>query len=211
LFPEQESVEAIRNVAPSSVDALMMMFTLSVLEGDTPKKRFDAIREATKSGRYKYMNGDFSDSGFQEQYQEGGDQVSHFIQGAVMGYKTKEGTFREFAALSTICGHEMIGDISGGRFGVNYHTYAGNARQILWGLQNSGEANEWFLEGTDEAFQKIYDLNDDPDANRTGNSVADLRLSYIGWIFGRKLANGEFETMDDAVRWLEDNIADPNR
>jgi hypothetical protein len=43
-------------------------------------------------------------------------------------------------------------------------------------------------------------------ADRTGNSLEDLRLSAKGWIFGYHIAQGIIRTSQDAAAWLRDNL-----
>jgi RHS repeat-associated protein len=206
--PPPLSVAAVDNIAataPTSADALITMFTTDALSGDTPQARFDTILEGTGSSAGQYFRGDFGDTGFQAELQDGGDQVGHFVQGAALAYKS-DNPVGEYGALSLIVGHEIVGD-AGGPSGV-YRT-GNNLRQFAAGATHL-EAHDWFLEGTDTSLNNIYNLGD-PSGNRTGNSMQDLRLSYRAWIFGKMLREGAFATRADAALWLEENIADPNR
>jgi hypothetical protein len=68
------------------------------------------------------------------------------------------------------------------------------------------EAQDMFKQGGDVNYQAILNMGD-AGTNRYGNSMEDLRLSGLGWNFGKLTQSGAFTSVAQQIQWLQDGIA----
>ena len=194
-------VASVAQNSTSSANALVDMFATDLIPGDGPQERFEAILTGVDSGVGKYMDGDFTDSGFQSQFKDGGDQVGHFLQSAGLAYNSA-GSVGDYVALSLVVGHEMQPDPQAEGIAENWGFFnqigASALRPSTHGL---------FLDGTDGGYNVILNTFGDPTA-RDGNSIQDLRLSYQGWIFGKNMQMGYYRSRYESANWLQRHIAE---
>ena len=183
----------------TSAEALVTMFASNDLPGDTPATRLNVILNATGSDSYLHFAIPYDDSGFPESLQDGSlwlsssNQVGHFLTATDMAYSSSNESSDQFF-LTLITGHEMSGDAS-------YNTgSAANIKQIMLGASHP-DAPSLFLQGGDETFGKILSEGDFS-GDRTGNSMPDLRLSRLGWDFGKLTQLGAFASTDQQALFL---------
>ena len=61
----------------------------------------------------------------------------------------------------------------------------------------------------DAAFSEILNITSDvfgPPETRAGNSIQDLRLSYMGWTFAQLIYGGELITRQQCSTWISQNL-----
>jgi hypothetical protein len=199
--PNTDTVEQIRNSSATSGDALVNLFTTTELPGDSAEERFEVILDATESGSGQNFAVNFGQSGLQDQFvdpfPDSSYQVEHFLTASNLAYSSGNSSVNEYINLSLVTGHEMEGDQG--------FPFAQHVVQGLLGMFNR-EAHNAFLNGTDEDFSYILGLGSNNPNYRYGNSIEDLRLSRLGWDFGRRMFNREFGSRDDAANWLRKNL-----
>jgi RHS repeat-associated protein len=193
-------IQSLADNSSTSAQALVNLFGTDQLRSSTPKSRFEEVISATTSLPYLNFNVMFDDSGFKGKYKDpwgeaSNNQVGHFLTAANMGYNSEPGSTEEKLFLTLIVGHEIVGDQKG--FYAQFK--AGN---------DNPEAIDLFLSGSDDNFQKIIDMGKDPWADRRGNSIEDLRLSYAGWTFGRLTRNNYFSSRTQQANWLKYMLAE---
>jgi hypothetical protein len=189
----------------TSLDSLVNMFTSGSLPGDTCVARLNVIFKKTVSfPGLLYTKGNFHDSGFKSEYQDpwpsSDNQVGHFITAVKYGeYSIKYPEFRSFS-LTAITGHEMVGDNI---------PIVSNILQIAVGA-NHPETQSLFLSGKDSEFSKILNITSEsiygPPENRVGNSIQDLRLSFMGWTFAQAVYGGELISNQQCADWIRFNL-----
>ncbi len=196
--PTTVAIEQVKSNSTSDADALITMFISDTISGSDPKSRLETVLAGTENGPYQHFAVAFGDEGFQGQYQDGGNQVGHFLSATDMAYNS-DGPIADRLALTLITGHELHGDA-----GIPFIQHSA---QFVTGLLNPS-ANDLFLAGQDSGYQTIIGMGwtQNP-AYRTGNSVEDLRLSRAGWTFGKLTQNGYFSTRYDQADWLRNHIA----
>jgi hypothetical protein len=200
----QNTISDIASTSPTSADALVTMFATDRLAGDTPQARVETILAGTDRGFGAQFAVNFDDSGFRPELQDGSNQVGHFLTAVNFGYNNNTGL-----GVPAMVGHEMYGDVQGPSGGGGPLEMFYNTVQVGKGLSNP-QAQQWFLSGEEANFQNVLDLGW-PAGTRNGNSLQDLRLSWLGWRFGQMIRNRDFENNADMAEWLEEQIADPNR
>jgi len=199
--PETATVQQIKNTSPTSGAALVNLFTTTMLSGNTPEARFKTVLDASESGYHQNFAAGFDDSGFKSQfvdpYRGSSNQVAHFLTAANLSYSAGDSKANQYVALSLITGHEMEGDQG--------FLFVQHVVQGLNGLFRP-QAHDAFLHGMDDDFNYILGLGSKNKSYRYGNSIEDLRVSRLGWEFGRKMFNKEFGSLDDVGDWLGDNL-----
>ncbi len=194
--PVREAINEIKGSAPTDADALVTMFTTDNLPGNTPTERLNVILDATSNGPFVHFEIDFGDSGFKDELRDpwpdtSGNQVGHFLTAVDIGYNADN-----YIGTGAIVGHEMYED---------EHLWS-TPTQLGIGWTSPSEQN-LFTSGTDDAFQQILNNGWGPLENRTGNSMQDLRLSYLGWTMGKLYRQGFFTDNASVGRWLQEHIA----
>jgi hypothetical protein len=199
--PNQNTIINIRNSSTSSAEALVTMFTTDKLPGSTPISRLNVILNATKSSSYSHFAVPFDDSGFKSDFKDpypgSSNQVGHFLTAVDISLNQNNVLGR-----SAIVGHEMYPDI-GTPSGVS--GFVDNIFQIGVGLTPPNDRN-LFSTGTDSSFQQIINDGFGPNGIRTGNSIQDLRLSYLGTQMADKYISGGFPDNTSVGEWLTRNI-----
>jgi RHS repeat-associated protein len=193
----QPTIYDIKASSPTDADALVTMFTSDKIPGNTPVERLNVILDATSNGPFTHFAIPFGDSGFKNELRDpwpddSGNQVGHFLTAVDIGYNLDNPV-----GLSAIVGHEMYSDDPAWSIPA----------QLRLGLTNPS-ARDLFTTGTDDAFQQILNSGSGPLENRTGNSMEDLRLSYLGWTMGRLYRQGFFTSHASVGRWLQEHIAE---
>jgi RHS repeat-associated protein len=200
-----EKVQYIYSHRPSDAGFVADLYRTNLLPGNTPQERTKTIMELSWSGPYQQFNGEYEHEGFKHELQDNGDQVGHFLTAVRFGNASRPYTFlRNYVLMSIALGHETIGDET------TDNRYVTSALQIFYGLNPVVHA--LFNIETDDAYKAI--LNSVPVLlevissqstivmDRTGNSLADLRLTKIGWNFGSQIRDNEFATNVDVAQWL---------
>ena len=193
----------------SDADFIIDVYKSEYLPGNTPEERTQVLLEYTYSGPYQHFFGEYNDSGFNEKFKDGGDQVGHFLTAVRFGLeeeKNKRNPFYKILPMMAI-GHELIGDQTFQDGKLN------NGLQTVLGVVNMDLLDD-FEEGTDEAYVKILNrvpnqvecLNMNIDLNRAGNSIEDLRLTNLGFQFAKSIVNGSFSSNNQAAKWLNHSL-----
>lgn len=159
------AVDEVSKNSSTSVDAVINMFSSNKLAGNTPQARLEIVLAGTNSGPFgQQFRGNYSDTGFPSQFQDGQDQAGHFLTAVGIGYRSDKDDFD----ISMMVGHELFPD-----FGK-----ATIPHQIVLGMLNK-EAKMAFMTGTEEGLNQVYESGISlPLLKRSGNSMADIRLSY---------------------------------
>jgi RHS repeat-associated protein len=192
----------------SSSDAafLVNLFASDKIKGKTARKRLARVLEGTTELLwFGCFGGDFGDSGFRPELQDGGDQVGHFLTAVSFGALAERGwlpTPSWFKRLAT--GHEIVsdGDIWG-------QIKAGNkeARDLFQQAIDADIAGDF--EARNGFLTQILEMGMGESEKRPGNSLADLILSVRGWRFGQMIMSGEIKTREEAATWLRENVQTP--
>jgi len=191
---EQQAVDLIAATSSTSGEALIALFTSDLFPGGTIEERMEAIRVGTSSGSWQYFRGEFDDIGFRFEFQDGGDQVGHFLQGIFMAYDS-DNWIEDGLSLRLIVGHEMYGD-SGDPSGAGVISGINSLAQLVMGATHP-EAIEAFLDSGDENFRYVLEQNPFPYL-ANGNSMEDPRLSRVAWELGK---NCREATSSASKRW----------
>ncbi len=201
LMPYQW-VEEIYSLSTSDAEFVANLYSSEKLSGESPIERTETILELTYNDKYQNFAGDYGDSGFANDLQDGNDQVGHFITAVKFGFelgKVDEPIISETSSylyLSPVIGHEMLGDNL-----FPDHKLTSIAQAVV-GL--FPPVHNFFSIGNEESFKQIlYTFPfDQIKADRTGNSLADLRLSKIGTVFGKLIRQGKFKSREEVEKYL---------
>jgi len=195
----------IYNRSASDAEFLANVFTDDQLPNESASGRWLRLSLGTSEFPFGNMRGSFGDEGFQTIFQDGGDQVGHFLTAANFGF-TAVGVFPPDSwYLRLAVGHEIVAD--GSPEAIMKQIFAGNqeARDLFSSAVTADAAGDY--DKRDSLLQQIYDLGGS--GKRQGNSLEDLRLTVRGWRFGQMLASGDFKTREEAAAWLKENILAP--
>jgi hypothetical protein len=202
---------AIRDEAPSALETLARMFTDPYItdDGSIPG-RLRAILNATQ---HRFVPGlhtgaDLGLSGFravfEDPWETSRDQAGHFLTAARLAFDPGFLSNPIFPlllgaigddqlSLRLIIGHEKEPDPPQVTK-INLRTAVMVLRCYRAQYRSTAEEDiAHFRMGDLEAIQVGMGL---------GNSMADLRLSYEGWIFGGWIANGHFQTKEEIASWI---------
>ena len=168
------------------------------------------------------------DRGFNNAFQDGGNQVGHFMTAVDMGFQPL--TTANFVAqyisnpdnvrnprvspgqislpwdqqvcIQLIVGHEQVED----------HARLALARQAVSATRDEVWAfytalNRIVLGRSRSLAVTRAALSSIRVGTRDGNSIMDLHLSLYGYAFGRFIRNGRITTRADGAAWLRANIA----
>jgi hypothetical protein len=224
----KEHARALIEAAPSNVAALIRLFEVDDLPGESAAERLRWILRATASGLPGMQMALFppEDSGFKPELGDGRfyqnpdywasllkpehrttGQVGHFLIAVGLAYNA----WPKSVALRLITGHEKLGDRLFFGFVRQYFRARLADRRLFMDAVVLDEAGE--VERRDAALHKIFGSPGEAkhDPLRIGNSVPDLRLSVKGWRFGRGIRLGAIRTRAEAAAWLQREIFDPTR
>ncbi|MBK9944711.1 MAG: RHS repeat-associated core domain-containing protein [Kouleothrix sp.] len=164
---------------------------------------------------------------------DSGNQVGHFLTATGLAYSpsyyvnniiSKVGLLTggiitkssEDAALRLIVGHEKVSDKVGGKLATIHAQYgAATDADIAKFLQALAYDEEGDYGARDALLCEIVQLPEGTSkantdiihaSGRVGNSVEDLRLSLKGYIFGLKIKDRRIASLQQAGKWLEDNL-----
>ncbi len=201
-------IEAIRDAAPHDVEALARMFTDKKITDDgTVVGRVNAIFEATAHDVIPGLQTgiEFGQSGFRKEFLDpwpsSENQVGHFLTAVRLAFDPGVVEYNPFVLaildawwdseipLRLIIGHEKepdpgVFDISVG-FEAQYRA-------------TTDEDIKNFKAGKLDAIKV---------GKGRGNSMADLKLSYKGWILGRWIAEGRFKSGKEIADWIRNALA----
>lgn len=207
----RQRILAIRNEAPSALEALAQMFTdTQIFDDRSIPGRLRAILNATQ---HRFVPGlhtgtDLGFSGFRAEFEDpwetSRDQAGHFLTAARLAFDPGflsnpifpvllGATGEDDIPLRLIIGHEKEPDPPQATR-INLRTAVVVLRCYRAQYRSTSEEDiAHFRAGDLEAIQVGTDL---------GNSMADLRLSYKGWIFGGWIADGRFRSREEIASWI---------
>ena len=209
---------AIRDEAPTAVEACARMFTDTLVSDDgTPLGRLRVILAATEHslvlGLHTGIN--IGLSGFRPEFEDpwptSTDQVGHFLTAVRLACDARfiynplfllllGGLGDKDIPLRLIIGHEKAPDPPDVNKPSlrNLFKVLKHFRMQYQSVNNEDIAN--FRQGKLEAIQL---------GTGVGNSMADLRLSYMGWLFGQWVLEGRFKTQAEIAAWLRTELGAP--
>lgn len=206
---------AIRDESPTAVEALARMFTHTHLSDDgTVLGRLRAILTATE---HRFIPGLHTGiriglTGFRPEFEDpwktSADQVGHFLTAVRLAFDSRflanpvfplilGGWGDKDRPVRLIIGHEKAPDPADVdklslKTVINVLTCF---RKQYQAVVDADMAH--FLAGNLEAIQVGTGL---------GNSMADLRLSYEGWLFGHWMVEGRFQTLEEVAQWIRETL-----
>ena len=223
LFSGQRTAEnrrrilAIRDEAPTAVEALARMFTdAHISDNGQIRGRLGAIFAAT---RHRLVPGLHTGlaiglSGFRPEFEDpweaSTDQVGHFLTAVRLtvdpGFLSNPlfpillgGLGDDEFPLRIMIGHEMAPDPRD----VDQISLKTPVRVLRrFRAQYKAVTRE------DVANFRAGKLEEIQIGGGLGNSLADLRLSYQGWIFGLLIAEGKFQSKEEIADWIRSELGD---
>ncbi|MDY7078585.1 MAG: RHS repeat-associated core domain-containing protein [Chloroflexota bacterium] len=225
--PTDEEIEQIVNgifeeAGDNPAQALIMMFENDELPGDTVEEQLDWILGYTRKIPGLYT-GDkrFTGVGLKEElrdddlysmwYGEDGSpsiQVGHFLTAVAFGQFAGDDnlSLQWTIAEAFVVGHELSSDGPLGFLGVPV--------QIFLGLVWIDPVVQFRLAAAKYENKAYRDMRLSAcggpglgSEGRRGNSMADLRLSALGWNLGQAIVRGDINDRNDVADWLRTNIA----
>jgi hypothetical protein len=202
---------AIGVESPTALEALARLFIdKQILDDGTARGRLRAILAATERPQAPGMHTaiPFGMSGFRVEFEDpwesSKNQVGHFLTAVRLSFDARflsipiyplllGGFGHDDMALRLIIGHEKApdpADPTSFRPRKVINTIKCFRAQYQAAIQADVDN---FLAGRLEAIEVGTGL---------GNSMADLRLSYEGWLFGQLAAGDEFDSKEDMAEWI---------
>lgn len=202
---------AIRDAAPTAVEALARMFTDQQIEDDsTVSGRVHAILMATEHPFVLglHTGAKIGVTGFRPAYEDpwkqSADQVGHFLTAVRLAFDPRFLALPVFPLVLGGWGHRdralrlMVG-----------HEKAADPAAI-------DQISPRVIIDVLRCFRRQYQAATDQDianfcagkmdtitlGTGLGNSLADLLLSYQGWLFGQWVKEGRFKTCEEAAGWV---------
>jgi hypothetical protein len=223
LFSRQQTAKnrrrilAIRDKAPTAVEALARMFTdPHISDNGQIRGRLRAILAGTQhrlvpglhTGLAIGLTGFRSE--FQDPWETSTDQVGHFLTAVRLtvdpGFLSNPlfpillgGLGDDELPLRIMIGHEMAPDPSD-IDQISLKTPFRVLRRFRAQYQS--------VTGEDVANFRAGKLEEIQIGGGIGNSLADLRLSHQGWIFGQRLAGGGFQSKEEIADWIRSELGD---
>jgi hypothetical protein len=211
----QTRIVAIRDGSPTAVEAFARMFTdAHIIDDGTAVGRLRAILDATE---HRFVPGlhmgiAIGLTGFRQEFEDpwrsSTDQVGHFLTAVRLAYDTRflsnpilqlllGALGDEDIPLRLIIGHEKSPDPPNANK-LSLKT----PFTVFWCFRAqyqsvTPEEITNFRSGNLDAIQVGAGL---------GNSMADLRLSYKGWMFGQRVSEGQFSTREEIARWIRTEL-----
>ena len=217
LFPwgvrarNKARIVKIRDEAPTAVEAFARMFTdAGIVDDGSVPGRLGAILAATEHRIVPglHMGIPIGLTGFRKEFEDpwlsSKDQVGHFLTAVRLANDPRflsNPIFRLLLGISSdsdlpvqlIVGHEKSPDPPN----VDKLTLKAAFTLLKYvRLQYHSASSEDitnFRAGNLEAIRVGTGL---------GNSMADLRLSYLGWLFGQWIVEGRFKTLEEITHWI---------
>jgi hypothetical protein len=208
-------IVCIRDQSPTAVETLARMFTdASIFDDGAVPDRLRAILAATE---HRFVPGLHTGiwigfSGFRKEFEDpwrsSADQAGHFLTAVRLAFDASflaNPIFRLLLgssgakddALRLIIGHEKAPDppdidrLTLGRL----LTALQHFRRQYQSVSSEDVAN--FQHGNLDAIRI---------GTGVGNSIADLRLSYKGWLFGQWANEGRFGSREEVARWVREEL-----
>jgi hypothetical protein len=223
LFSGQQTAKnrrrilAIRDEAPTAVEALARMFTdVHISDNGQIRGRLRAIFAATQHRLVPGLHTGIAIglSGFRIEFEDpwetSTDQVGHFLTAVRLtvdpGFLSNPlfpillgGLGDDEFPLRIMIGHEMAPDPP-------------DVDQIslktLVRVLRCFRAQYQAVTREDVANFRAGKLEEIQTGTGLGNSLADLRLSYQGWIFGQRIAEREFQSKEEIAGWIRSELGD---
>jgi hypothetical protein len=192
----------IKSATSTDVDALAQMFTDSKIKDDgTLVGRFTVIFRATEHWAIPGLQTGikFGFSGFKKEFHDpwpsSSNQVGHVLTAVRLAMDSSvtndliliailDAWFDDDRALRLIIGHEKKADPSALEMSVGFREqYKSTTKADI------------------ENFKK-GDLSKIKVGKGKGNSMADLALSYKGWLLGRMVAEGKMKSRQEVANWI---------
>jgi len=201
-------IEEIRKAAPTDVEALARLFTdPKIDDGGTLVGRVNAIFEATEHEWIPALQTgvEFGQTGFRKEYLDpwpsSENQVGHFLTAVRMAFDP-----------GVVTGNLMLLAI------LDAWTDSEMPLRLIIGHEK--EPDPYFYE-VPGGFIKQYRATTEEDIKNfkagkldaikvgkgRGNSMADLALSYKGWILGRWIAENRFKSGAEIATWIRNTLA----
>jgi hypothetical protein len=211
----QTRIVAIRDGSPTAVEAFARMFAdAHIIDDGTVVGRLRAILDATE---HRFVPGlhmgiAIGLTGFRQEFEDpwrsSTDQVGHFLTAVRLAYDTRflsdpilqlllGALGDEDIPLRLIIGHEKSPDPpDANKLSLKtLFTVVRCCRAQYQSVTPKDITN--FRSGNLDAIQ----VGAGP-----GNSIADLRLSYKGWIFGLSVSEGQFSTREEIAHWIRTEL-----
>jgi hypothetical protein len=195
-------IEQIKQATSTDVAALARIFTDSKIKDDgTLVGRFTVIFRATEHWAIRGLQTGikFGFSGFKKEFQDpwpsSSNQVGHFLTAVRLAMDSSvtndliliailDAWFDDERALRLIIGHEKRADPGALDMSVGFREqYKSTTKADI------------------ENFKK-GDLSKIKVGKGKGNSMADLALSYKGWLLGRMVAEGKMKSKQEVSNWI---------
>jgi hypothetical protein len=205
----------------TALEWLVDLYRNNDLRGNTVLERTKYILNATESGNYVHFNEKIAtgDSGFNtnlqdhKQWPDSGNQVGHYLTAVDISIRVNSfhpiiRPITRFFGISSIVGHEMLGD----NITIHQAPFIGHAVQTWLGIKaqvlSLGKVDDWMCSQSDEDLDKIlaYGPFENSDYFHYGNGKEDLRLSCEGWITGEKIIEGHFDNLEEIASYIEETL-----
>lgn len=205
----------IRDEAPTAVEAFARMFTDASLADDgTVRGRLHTLLAATE---HRFVPGlhtglTLGMTGFRAEFEDpwptSTDQVGHFLTAVRLTVDPQflsnpvfplllGGLGQPDLPLRLMIGHEKMADPE--------DVSRANLKSLLVALR-CFHAQYQSVTAQDVASFKTGHLELIQVGNGLGNSRADLRLSYTGWLFGHSLVDGVFHNREAVAHWIRTEL-----
>lgn len=209
----RERLIAVRDGAPTAVEALGRMLTDEQLIDDgTVPGRVWAILQATE---HRFVPGLHTGlviglTGFRPEYQDpwksSADQVGHFLTAVRLAFNNRFLANPIFPLLLGSLGDKDVPL----RLMIGHEKWADPSEidqlnlRIILNVLNCFRKQYQSASDQDVANFRAGRLEAIPIGNGLGNSMADLRLSYQGWLFGQQVR--QFANKTQAANWVRDTL-----
>ena len=217
IAKNRRRILAIRDEAPTAVEALARMFTdAHISDNGQIGGRLRAILAATQhrlvpglhTGIAIGLSGFRTE--FEDPWQTSTDQVGHFLTAVRLtadpGFLSNPlfpillgGLGDDEFPLRIMIGHEMAPDPP---------DVDQTSLKTLVRVLRCFRAQYQAVTREDVANFRAGKLEEIQAGTGLGNSLADLRLSYQGWIFGQRIAEGEFQSKEEIAGWIRSELGD---
>jgi hypothetical protein len=207
----------IRDHASTAVEAFARMFTdAGILDDGTIRGRLLAILAATKHRIVPGLHTGVAIglTGFRKEFEDpwpsSTDQVGHFLTAVRLAYDSSflnnpifplllGGWGDDDIPLRLMIGHEKAPDPPD----VNKPSI-----KTLVSVIRHFRAQYQAVSSQDIANFRSGNLEAIQVGNGIGNSMADLCLSYKGWLFGQYIAAGQFKTKEEIAQWVRTELGE---
>jgi hypothetical protein len=205
----------IRDGAPTAVEALALMLTDGQLEDDgTVSGRVRAILMATEHPFVLglHTGAKIGLTGFRQEYEDpwkqSADQVGHFLTAVRLAFDPRflvlpvfplvlGGWGHQDRALRLMVGHEKAADPA---------AIDQISLRVIVDVLRCFRRQYQAATAEDVANFCAGKMDGIVLGNGLGNSMADLLLSYQGWLFGQWVREGRFKTREETAGWIRQEL-----